>query len=113
MESGVTEAVHFSQNAYNANAWSVKPFVVLTDTMYNTPCRAPGSTQVYDFKKDEVDDHYQETYASEQKHHFQKLTYSFFTTGSQCYGKHHGTISIRTKHGSIRVSCSKLFKERR
>ena len=57
MESGVTEAVHFSQNAYNANAWSVKPFVVLTDTMYNTPCRAPGSTQVYDFKKDEVDDY--------------------------------------------------------
>ena len=62
MESGVTEAVHFSQNAYNANAWSVKPFVVLTDTMYNTPCRAPGSTQVYDFKKDEVDDRYQEKF---------------------------------------------------
>ena len=49
MESGVTEAIHFCQNAYNANAWSIKPFVVLTDTMYNTPCRAPGSTQVPDF----------------------------------------------------------------
>ena len=112
MESGVTEAVHFSQNAYNANAWSVKPFVVLTDTMYNTPCRAPGSTQVYDFKKDEVDDHYQ--HIPLNKNIIFKNSHTlFFTTGSQCYGKHHGTISIRTKHGSIRVSCSKLFKERR
>ena len=46
MESGVTEAVHFAQNAYNANAWSVKPYIVITDCMWNTPCRAPGSTQV-------------------------------------------------------------------
>ena len=46
MEADVGEAVHFSQNAYNANAWSVKPHVVLTDVMANTPCRAPGSTQV-------------------------------------------------------------------
>ena len=46
MEAGVGEAVHFAQNAYNANAWSIKPYVVLTDSMYNTPCRAPGSTQV-------------------------------------------------------------------
>ena len=46
MESGVGESVHFAQNAYNANAWSVKPYTVLTDCMWNTPCRAPGSTQV-------------------------------------------------------------------
>ena len=46
MEAAVGEGVHFAQNAYNANAWSVKPYVVLTDVMHNTPTRAPGSTQV-------------------------------------------------------------------
>ena len=46
MEASVGEAVHFTQNAYNANAWSIKPFVVITDTPYNTFCRAPGSTEV-------------------------------------------------------------------
>ena len=46
MEVGVSEAIHFAQNAYNANAWSVKPYVVLTDTTWNVACRAPGSTQV-------------------------------------------------------------------
>ena len=26
MEASVGEAVHFTQNAYNANAWSIKPY---------------------------------------------------------------------------------------
>ena len=44
MDAG--EAVHFAQNAYNATAWSVKPYAVITDVMHSTPTRAPGSTQV-------------------------------------------------------------------
>ena len=40
------EAVHFAQNVYNANAWKVTPYAVVTDTMANTWCRAPGSVQV-------------------------------------------------------------------
>ena len=50
MEGGVSEAAHFAQNAYNANAWSITPFIILTDTMFNTACRAPASTQVLRIK---------------------------------------------------------------
>lgn len=39
----------YSQNAYNAVAWNIKPFVVRTDTAPNTFCRAPGTTQVSEF----------------------------------------------------------------
>ena len=45
-ESDAGEAVHFAQNVYNANAWKVIPYAVITDTMANTWCRAPGSVQV-------------------------------------------------------------------
>ena len=46
-ENDAGEAVHFAQNVYNANAWKISPYAVVTDVMPNTFCRAPGSTQVY------------------------------------------------------------------
>ena len=45
-ENDAGEAVHFAQNVYNANAWKISPYAVVTDVMPNTFCRAPGSTQV-------------------------------------------------------------------
>ena len=46
-ENDAGEAVHFAQNVYNAEAWKISPFAVITDVMPNVWCRAPGSTQVH------------------------------------------------------------------
>ena len=45
-ENDAGEAVHFAQNVYNAKAWKVSPYAVVTDVMPNAWCRGPGSTQV-------------------------------------------------------------------
>ena len=45
-EADSGEGVAFAQNVYNATAWRVTPYAVLTDNMMSTFCRAPGSTQV-------------------------------------------------------------------
>ena len=45
-QSTMVEGVIFSQNVYNAPAWSIVPHAVITDQVPTTFTRAPGSLQV-------------------------------------------------------------------